>query len=88
MQILVSFFNPHKAVSCSIVSKWLKQALEISGINTEIFKGHSTHVASSTKTTLCRVYVSDILKYGNWLNAYTFQKFCRNKFCRISKWVS
>ena len=61
-QVLVSFVKPHKAMSSSTVSRWLKQIVEIAGIDTVIFKGHSTPAPSSTKENYFVVSISDIIK--------------------------
>ena len=41
-QFLVSYLKPHKPVSPTTVSRWLGQALAMAGIDTEVFKAHST----------------------------------------------
>ena len=76
-QVLVSFTKLHKAVSSSTVSRWLKQALEKAGIYIEIFKRHSTLAVSSTKADVSGVFVSDILKQGNWFKTLIFQKITK-----------
>ena len=40
-QFIVSHIKPHKPVSPSTVSRWLRQVLAMAGINTEAFKAHS-----------------------------------------------
>ncbi|CAH3113986.1 unnamed protein product, partial [Pocillopora meandrina] len=47
-QLLVSFQKPHKPVSTDTISRWLKTVLEKSGIDTSVFKGHSTRAASAS----------------------------------------
>ena len=79
-QVLVSLINCHKAVSSVTVSRQPKQALEIAGIGTESFKGHSTRVASSTKADVSGVSFSIILKQGHWSKASTIHKFYRKNF--------
>ena len=70
-QVLVSFVKPHKALSFSTVSRRLKQILEIAGIDTDIFKVHSTRAALSTKADISEVSVSDIMKHY-WSRDSTF----------------
>ena len=48
-QFLVSHIKLHKLVSPSTVSRRLGQVLAIAGIDTEVFKAHSTRSASSSK---------------------------------------
>ena len=46
-QFLVRYIKHHQTVSLSIVFRWLKEVLEMTGINTEVFKVHSIRSASS-----------------------------------------
>ena len=48
-QFLVSHIKPHKPLSLSTVSRWLGQVHAMAGINTQVFKGHSTRAAASSK---------------------------------------
>ena len=74
-QLLVSFIKPHNAVAKSKVAGWVKQILIMSGINTDIFKPHSTRSASSSHARLSGLSLSDILKRGSWSNETTWDKF-------------
>ena len=64
-QVLVSFVKPHKAMSSSPVSRWLKQILEMTGIDINIYKGYSTRAASSAKADISGVSFSRIMKQGH-----------------------
>ena len=46
-------------MSLSIVSRWLKEVLEMTGINTEVFKVHSIRSASSLNAE-----VTGVMEYG------------------------
>ena len=48
-QVLVNFVKPHKAVTSSTVSRWLKEGWPIAGIDASMFMGHSTRADSTTK---------------------------------------
>ena len=74
-QLLLSFIKPHNAVAKSTVAGWVKQILIMSGINTDIFKPHSTRSASSSHARLSGLSLSDILKRGSWSNKTTWEKF-------------
>ena len=41
-QLLLSFVKPHNHVVSLTISGWIKNVLREAGIDTEIFKGHST----------------------------------------------
>ena len=46
-QFFLSVINPHREVACSTISGWIKKLMTDAGINTDIFKAHSTRSASS-----------------------------------------
>ena len=48
-QLLLSFIKPHGPVSTPTISRWIMIVLNLSGIDTKIFTGHSTRRASSSK---------------------------------------
>ena len=75
-QLLLSHINPHREVSSSTISRWIKETSELSGV-TELgsFSGHSTRSASTSKAELSGLAVSDILNRGSWSNESTWQKF-------------
>lgn len=74
-QLLVSFNKPDVPVATSSISRWLKDVMNLSGINTEAFSGHSTRSGSVTKAQIGGASVFDIVKCGHWSNSSTFQKF-------------
>ena len=59
----------------STISGWLKNILREAGIDTKIFKGHSTRSASTSKAELKGLSVTDILERGSWTNTSTWQPF-------------
>ena len=73
-QFLLSYINPHNGVSSSTVSRWIVEMLSLSGIDTDMFKGHSTRSASSSKASVQGVPLQEILKRGHWSNKTTFEK--------------
>ena len=70
----LSFIKPHKEVATSSVSRWIVQVLNLAGINTNMFKGHSTRSASSSKASTQGVPLVEILKRGFWSNSTIFEK--------------
>lgn len=74
-QLLLSFKKPHRpVVSCS-VARWLKGFMSQAGINTAIFKAHSTRSAAVSKAKNAGVSTNDIMKQANWSKASTFHRF-------------
>ena len=74
-QLLLSFVKPHNSVVILTISGWIKNVLRETGIDTNIFKGHSTCSASTSKAELAGLSVSDILERGSWTNTSTWQPF-------------
>ena len=65
-QLLLSHIRPHKEVSVSTVSIWVKTTLSLAGIDISQFKAHSTWSASSSKAFSSGLSLDDVLKRGNW----------------------
>ena len=74
-QLLVSYQKPYQPVSTDTISRWLKTVLAKSGIDTSVFKGHSTRAASTSAAAVCKVPLSTILDNAGSSNATTFGKF-------------
>ena len=51
-KLLLSSIRPQNAVGSCTISSWLKKTLKQAGINTKLFKAHSTRPASSSKTSV------------------------------------
>ena len=73
-QLLLSFVKPHNPVvsSTTAISGWIKNVLREAAIDTEVFKGHFSRSASTSKSGLARLSVTDILVRGTWSNASTW----------------
>ena len=74
-QVLLGHVKPYVEVKSSTVSRWLKQALAEAGIDVNLFKGHSTRSASSSKAGVSGLCITDILKRGSWSHESTWQRF-------------
>ena len=74
-QLLLSFVKTHNPVVSSTISRWIKNVVREAGIDTNIFKGHSTRSASTSKAGLAGLSVTDILERSSWTNASTWQRF-------------
>ena len=59
----------------STISGWIKNVRREAAIDTNIFKGHFTRSASTSKAGLAGLSVTDILEGGSWTNASTWQRF-------------
>ena len=55
----------------STVSRWIREILKEAGVGVDVFKGHSTRSASTSKACLSGISVTDILSRGSWSNEST-----------------
>ena len=74
--LFISIQAPHKAVSVQTISRWLKQCLELAGIDTAVYKGHSFRHASTSKAKNVGVSIDEIFLTGGWTaNSNVFKRF-------------
>ena len=59
----------------SSVSRWIKEKLKETGVDADVFKGHSTRSASTSTVHLSGISVDDIVSRRTWSNESTWQKF-------------
>ena len=74
----VQLFLSHKSglpVAKATISRWLKEVLRLSGIDTSVFGGHSTRGASTSCLARRGASMVQILSAGDWTNLGTFQRF-------------
>lgn len=70
--LFISTIKPHKAVGAQTMARWIRTVLQWSGIDTDLFKPHSTRHAASTEAA---VPLDEILKKAGWSSAKTFKRF-------------
>ena len=79
-QLLISYIKPYKKVSTDTISRWLKEIIGLAGIDTKVFKGHSTRSAATSKASSLGISVKEIMERANWrTNESTFQRFYNKK---------
>ena len=74
-QLLLSFRQPHSAVTTSSIARWLKVVMVEAGIDTQKFKAHSTRGAAVSKARAQGLSVEQILERADWARASTFRRF-------------
>ena len=74
-QLFVSYKRPHNPVSTDTLARWLKVVMSAAGLNTDIYKAHSTRSASTSAANEMQIPVEDILKAAGWKSEETFRKF-------------
>ena len=45
-QLLLSYRKPYKEIASSTASGWINKVLQLANVDTSVFKGHSTRLAS------------------------------------------
>lgn len=78
-KLILSFIKPHKPVSCTTISRWIKTVMCKSGIDINQYSAHSVRSASTSKAKVNSVPMRDILSKGGWTNVGTFAKFYDRK---------
>lgn len=74
-QIFISYCKPHAPVSKDTISRWIRIVLQKAGIDTSVFKAHSTRSASSSAARENHVPIADILSTAGWANEKIFTKY-------------
>lgn len=75
-QLFLTTTKPHQPASKDTVSRWIVTTLRESGIDTEIFKSHSTRHAAASFANASGINLSTIKATAGWsANSQVFQKF-------------
>ena len=57
------------------IGRWLRMVLDNSGIDTDVFRAHSTRAAATSAAKCANLSVNTIMNAAGWANAKTFCKF-------------
>jgi len=76
-QLLIGYQKPHKPVSTDTIARWIKNAMGKAGIDTSVYKAHSTsHRAAATSAAKGKqVPIDTILSAAGWISESTFARF-------------
>lgn len=74
-QLFISYQKPFMKVSRDTISRWTKQVMKAAGIETTIFKPHSTRAASTSAANRSTTTLDEIMDTAGWASASTFAKF-------------
>lgn len=74
-RLFITSQRPHRFASRDTIGRWMKSVLTMAGIDTSIFKPHSTRVASASAAHALRIPVDTILRTVGWSSESTFRKF-------------
>ena len=75
-RLFIANTKPYQPVQPSILAKWLLLAMTRAGVNTTLFKAHSTRSASATQMKQSGMSLTQILSRAHWSQTNgTFAKF-------------
>ena len=74
-QLLLSYIKPFKPISKNTVSRWVKQVLRSSGIDTDKYSAQTTRAASTSHCKAKGLSLQDIMASAGWSNSKTFARF-------------
>ena len=73
--LFLSINRPHRNVTPQTISRWLRDVLHSSGIDTSTYKAHSTRAASTSAAFRGGTDINTILSTAGWSSARTFARF-------------
>lgn len=74
--LFITFSKHPKAASAQTISRWIRETLAASGIDTSIFTAHSVRHAATSSAVRLNVPLDEIHKSAGWSkNSSTFAKF-------------
>ncbi|GFN84141.1 hypothetical protein PoB_001064700 [Plakobranchus ocellatus] len=73
-QLFISNYSPHSAVTKDTLARWIKSMLNKAGIDTNVYKAHSTRAAASSAAARS-IDIAQVLKTSGWSREQTFAKF-------------
>ena len=69
-------FKTHKAVCKSSIARWVKEALLMAEVDTDIFQAHSMRGAATSKAFLKGLSVTEVVNHGKWSSTFTINLSC------------
>ena len=74
-EIVISYGKPHRPLGSDTLSRWIKDELELSGTDANVFAAHSCRSASVSKAKVNKIGINEIMKRGCWKNESAFKIF-------------
>jgi len=81
-QLFISFKEPFKVVTGQTISRWILDTMAKAGINTNVFKPHSTRSAAVSKADARKVPINSILEKAGWKSSNTFAKYYKKEILK------
>ena len=76
-QLLICYKAPHGPASDDTVSRRIKQTMKAAGIDTTVFKPHTTRGAATSAAKAANIPIQEIMNTAGWRSDSTFAKSCR-----------
>ena len=73
--LLITSQKPHRRATKSTISRWIRTVMNNAGINTDLYKSHSTRAATTSQAKVKHLPIKDILAQAGWASEQTFRKF-------------
>jgi integrase len=73
--LFLTYKKPHRPVSQNSVSRWIKNVLQLAGIDISTFSAGSTRSAAASKVRDQGAPIHQIMEMGGWSRASTFTRF-------------
>ena len=77
--LFLSYKKPHTNVPRDTVSRWVMSVMNQSGIDTGVYKSHSTRGAGVSAGVRLGISTNVLLKYGSWKGEKTMAKHYAKK---------
>lgn len=84
-QVFVSLIHPFRPVTGNSLGRWIKDFLSEAGIDTAVFKAHSTRGAAASSAAAAGIPIDDILRTGDWSRESTFARFYNRKISPLEQ---
>ena len=73
--LLISFRKPHNVVTPTTVSRWVQSVMSLSGVDTSVYKTHSSRSAVAAASKAQGFSLKQILDSAFWRSESTFRRF-------------
>lgn len=84
-KLFLSYIRPHHRAAKSTISRWVRVALTLAGVDSSAYGAHSTRMASTSRAMARNVPVTQIMAVAGWSNTGTFAKFCHRPLPVVSR---
>lgn len=87
--LLITHKKPYKSATTQSISRWIKQVLSESGVDTSVFSAHSTRHASTSAAAAAGVSIDTIRRTAGWTQqSNTFAKYYNRKIISYSNFAN